>query len=96
MKEELTMIRLKDKCKCCGKFLIPEDARALVEAKAPQRICRCDEADGVLVLEKPKALSWGTEITLFIGLSLVLSPIGWGLIRGIMWLIHKHNNKVIA
>ena len=87
------MIRLKDKCKCCGKFVIPEEARALVEAKAPQAICRCDEADGVLVLQKPAALSWGTEITLFIGLSLVLSPIGWGLIRGVMWLIHNHNAK---
>jgi len=69
------MIRLKDKCKCCGKFVIPEETRALVEAKAPQAICRCDEADGVLVLQKPAALSWGAEITLFIGLSLVLSPI---------------------
>jgi len=43
--------------------------------------------------QKPAALSWGAEITLFIGLSLVLSPIGWGLIRGVMWLIHNHNAK---
>ena len=87
------MLRIKDKCKVCGKFMIPDQHREMVEASAPQSICRCDESDGVLVIKNAAKLSWSTEIILFVVLSLFLSPLGWGLIRGIMWLVHHFNSK---